>query len=93
MYIPVNKSMLMHMRDCTSELSKNEQQSWRGEVCLAELLPEDEMLWAFRLEHDRIQIPHVVVWLLDVEYVWVGRQIGDLLSHLVGIILLVIVQT
>ena len=51
------------------------------------------MLRAFGLEHDRIKISHVVVGLLDVQYVGVGWQIGYLLSHLVGIVLLVVIET
>ena len=37
--VPVYEAMFVHMRHCARDLSEDQEQSWRWEVRLTELLP------------------------------------------------------
>ena len=82
MNVAVHEAMLMHVSNSTCQLSEDQEKSWSGKVCLAKLLPKDEVLWTFRFEHDGIQVSHVFVRLLDVQNVWMRRDAGNQLCHL-----------
>ena len=51
-HIPVHQPMVMHVCHGARYLPEDEEESRRGEIGLAELLPEANVLRAVRLEHD-----------------------------------------
>ena len=72
-YIPVHQTMVVHVRHGARYLSEDKEETWRGEICLAELLPQANMLWAVCLEHDCVPLVHVGIALAEVEQMRMRR--------------------
>lgn len=82
--VAVHKTVVVHVRNCACDLPENQQKSWRGKVCLAELLPQADMLRTVCLEKESVSLGNLGVRLLEVEDVRVRRQVRKLLCKLIG---------
>jgi len=73
--ISMDETVGVHMGDSTRDLPEDEEEAGRGEVSLAELLPQIYVVGRLRPKHYCVKIAHVNGWLADVQNIRMFRQV------------------
>ena len=73
--VSMDETVGVHMSNSTRDLPEDEEQSGSGEVGLAELRPQVDVVGRLRPEHYCVKVAHVYGRLADVQNIRMFRQV------------------